>query len=79
MRFVGVLYSILTLAVAWKLFDHFENATGHKPTNCQVYGNKVSDLEFVGTASVPRLCRADNRWSLNLFECVALEADSAIA
>ena len=48
MRFVGVLYSILTLAVAWKLFDHFENATGHKPTNCRVYGNKVSDLEFVG-------------------------------
>jgi hypothetical protein len=48
MRFVGVLYSILTLAVAWKLFEHFENATRYKPTNCRVDGNKVSDLEFVG-------------------------------
>ena len=78
MRFVGVLYSILTLAVAWKLFDHFKNATGHKPTNCRVYGNKVSDLKlWDGIGSSP--FRADNRWSLNLFECVALEADSAIA
>jgi len=47
MRFVGLLYSILTLAVAWKLFEHFENATWYKPTNCRVDGNKVSDLEFM--------------------------------
>ena len=78
MRFVGVLYSILTLTVAWKLFDYFENATGHKPTNCRVYGNKVSDLEFVGRH--PFLAFAGRITAgLNLFECVASEADSAIA
>ena len=64
MRFVGLLYSILTLGVAWKLFEHFKNATWYKPTNCRVDGDKVSDLEFMrrhrsssaGCGGMPSLC-----------------------
>jgi hypothetical protein len=47
MRFVGALDPIFILAIAWKMLDHFINATWHKPTDCRVEGYKLSDLEFV--------------------------------
>jgi hypothetical protein len=48
MRFVGALDAILALAVAWKLLGHFENTSWHKPTNCRVDDNDISNFEFVG-------------------------------
>jgi hypothetical protein len=47
MRFVGALDAILALAVTWKPLGHFENTTWHKPTNCRVDDNDISNLEFV--------------------------------
>jgi hypothetical protein len=48
MRFVGALDAILAFAVAWKLLGHFENTSWHKPTNCRVDDNDISNFEFVG-------------------------------
>ena len=48
MRLIGALDAMLGLAVARKLFDHFENTIWHKPTDCRPDGNDISDLEFVG-------------------------------
>ena len=39
--------AILALAVPWKPLGHFENTTWHKPTNCRVDDNDISNLEFV--------------------------------
>ena len=47
MPFVGALDAIFRLIAAWKLFNHLENTTWHKPTNCRVDGNDISNLEFV--------------------------------
>jgi hypothetical protein len=47
MRFVGALDTILRLAAAWKLFDHFENAAWHIPAECRPEDNNISNLEFV--------------------------------
>ena len=33
-RFVDALDAIFRLITAWKLFDHLENTTWYKPTNC---------------------------------------------
>ena len=48
MRFAGALDAIFRLAVTGKPFDHLENTTWHKPTDCRIDGNDISDLEFVG-------------------------------
>ena len=48
MRFVGVLDAIFRLAVTGKPLGDFENTIGHKPTDCRIDGNDISDLEFVG-------------------------------
>ena len=37
----------IVLAVAWKPLGHFEDTTWHKPTNCRVDHNGISNLEFV--------------------------------
>jgi len=44
MRFIGALDAMLGLAVARKLFDHFENTIWHKPTDCRPDGNDISEL-----------------------------------
>jgi hypothetical protein len=47
MRFVGALDAIFRLAGTRKVFDHFENATGHIPTDCRREENNLSNLGFV--------------------------------
>jgi hypothetical protein len=46
MRFVGAFDAIFRLAVARKLFDHFEDATWRVSSRHE--GNNISELEFVG-------------------------------
>src|SRR4029077_12555335 len=47
MSLVGALDPIFVLAITRKVLDHFVNTTWHKPADCRVEGDNISDFEFV--------------------------------
>ena len=48
MWFVGALDTVFGLYVARKLFDYFEKATRHIPTNCRPEKHNIPDIESMG-------------------------------